>query len=84
MGGLEPESETATLGVAPTMKYAQENSVGVLSGLSEEGVLCAICIATGIGTAAKQGPLLSTTRAKDSRVAWGECCEFNPSTHHSD
>jgi hypothetical protein len=84
MGGLEPESETATLGVAPTTKYAQENSVGVLSGLSAEGGLCAMCIATGIGTAAKQGPLLSTTRAKDSKVAWGECCEFNESTRRSD
>lgn len=70
MHRLEPESGTATLDGARILRFELESSVGERCVSSEVAVLCAKPIGTGTAMAARRGPLSSTIRARDSKVAW--------------
>ena len=52
------------------LKLGLESSVDERCVSSEGVVLCAMTIGTGTAMAARRGPLSSTIRARDSRVAW--------------
>ena len=70
MHRLELESGTETLDGARILRSGLESSVDERCVSSEVAVLCAMTIGTGTAMAARRGPLSSTIRARDSRVAW--------------
>lgn len=70
MHRLVLESGTETLDGARILKFGLESSVDERCVSIGAAVLCAMPIGTGTAMEARRGPLSSTIKARDSKVAW--------------